>query len=254
MQRHWQVYKIYPLYLMLQPQSPTLKPHILVVDDDDRLRTLLRRYLVEQDFIVSTAISAADARAQLKHLSYDLLVLDIMMPGESGLELTQSLRGAVKSSTKQLPILLLTARDNVSDRIAGFESGADDYLHKPFEPRELLLRINAILRRVPKPSVMMPEIKLGAWLYNVQRDELRSGGEVVRLTDMEAGLMRVLAAEPGVALGREALAERSKGVVNIRTIDVQVTRLRRKIEPDVKNPRYLVTVRGEGYMLMPDVE
>lgn len=234
--------------------SPALKPHILVVDDDDRLRSLLRRYLAEQGFVVSTATHAADARAKLKILSYDLMVLDVMMPGETGIELTKSLREAAKSTSKQLPILLLTARAETSDRIEGFEVGADDYLLKPFEPRELLLRINAILRRVPKPAVTLPEFKLGAWSYNAQRDELRSGDEVVRLTDMEASLMRVLAAEPGVALSREVLAERSKGVVNDRTIDVQVTRLRRKIEGDVKNPRYLVTVRGEGYMLMPDIE
>ncbi|MFY9287632.1 MAG: response regulator transcription factor [Alphaproteobacteria bacterium] len=233
--------------------SPALKTHILVVDDDDRLRSLLRRYLEEQNFIVTTAVNAADARAKLKSLSYDLMVLDIMMPGETGLELTQSLREAAKPSTKQLPILLLTARGEAADRIEGFEVGADDYLLKPFEPRELLLRINAILRRVPKPQVTMPDLKLGAWSYNPQRDELRSGNETVRLTDMEAGLMRVLAAEPGVAFSREALAERSKGIVNDRTIDVQVTRLRKKIEEDAKNPRYLVTVRGEGYMLMPDV-
>lgn len=239
---------------MSQPQSPALKPHIIVVDDDDRLRALLRRYLAEQGFIVTTAINAADARAKLKNLSYDLMVLDVMMPGESGLELTKSLHQANKSSARRLPILLLTARGESSDRIEGFEMGADDYLMKPFEPRELLLRINAILRRVPKPPITMPELKLGIWRYNPQRDELCSNKETVRLTDMEAGLMRVLAAEPGVPLSREMLAERSKGVVNDRTIDVQVTRLRRKIEEDAKNPRYLVTVRGEGYMLMPDTD
>ncbi len=234
--------------------SLALKTHILVVDDDDRLRTLLRRYLAEQDFVVTTATNAADARAKLKSLAYDLMVLDIMMPGETGLELTKSLNGVSASSARRLPILLLTARGEPSDRIEGFEMGADDYLQKPFEPRELLLRINAILRRVPKPPVAMPEIKLGNWLYDPQRDELRSGKETVRLTDMEAGLMRILAAEPGVALSRETLAERSKGAVSDRTIDVQVTRLRRKIEDDAKNPRYLVTVRGEGYMLLPDID
>ncbi|MDX2028992.1 MAG: response regulator transcription factor [Alphaproteobacteria bacterium] len=238
---------------MSQPQPLALKPHILVVDDDDRLRSLLRRYLAEQDFIVTTASSADDARAKLKSLSYDLMVLDIMMPGETGLELTQSLRNTSKSPAKQLPILLLTARGESGDRIEGFEVGADDYLPKPFEPRELLLRINAILRRMPKPPLTLPKLKLGAWQYDPQRDELQSDSETVRLTDMEAGLMRVLAAEPGVAFSREALAERSKGAISDRTVDVQVTRLRRKIEPDVKNPRYLVTVRGEGYMLMPDI-
>lgn len=235
--------------------SPALKPHILVVDDDNRLRGLLRRYLAEQGFIVSTASGAAEARARLKHLAYDMLVLDIMMPGESGLELTRSLRAAPagKASAPPLPVLLLTARGEASDRIEGFELGADDYLSKPFEPRELVLRINAILRRAPKPPPAVEELRFGAWRYYPQRDELRSDDEIVRLTDMEAGLMRLLAAEPGVALSREVLAERDKQI-NDRTIDVQVTRLRRKIEPDAKNPRYLVTVRGEGYMLMPDLE
>jgi two-component system phosphate regulon response regulator OmpR len=233
-------------------QSPASKPHILVVDDDDRLRSLLRRYLAEKGFVVSTAHAAIDARAKLKSLRYDLMVLDVMMPGETGFSFTKSLREDGNSPAKQMPILLLTARGESSDRIEGFESGADDYLLKPFEPRELLLRINAILRRAPKADIVAPECKLGTWTYNLQRDELRSGDTVVRLTDMEASLMRVLASEPGNALSREALAERSKGVVNDRTIDVQVTRLRRKIESDPKNPRYLVTVRGEGYMLRPD--
>jgi two-component system phosphate regulon response regulator OmpR len=241
--------------MALASESPALKPHILVVDDDNRLRNLLRRYLSEQGFIATTAVSASDARAKLKSLAYDLLVLDIMMPGETGLELTGSLRvAATQSPARQLPILLLTARGESDDRIQGLEAGADDYLSKPFEPRELLLRINAILRRVPKQNAVMPELKLGAWSYNPQRDELRSGEEIVKLTDMEAGLLRILSAEPGVAFSREALAERSKGAIGDRTIDVQVTRLRRKIEPDIKNPRYLVTVRGEGYMLMPDVD
>ena len=236
------------------PVSPALKPHILVVDDDDRLRGLLRRYLAEQDFIVTTAVNAADARAKLKSLSYDLMVLDVMMPGETGLEFTKSLHDGAATMARRLPILLLTARGEASDRIEGFEMGADDYLQKPFEPRELLLRINAILRRVPKPSVEMPELKLGAWRYNPQRDELNSDNETVRLTDMEANLMRILAAEPGVPMSREMLAERSRGEINDRTVDVQVTRLRRKIETDAKNPRYLVTVRGEGYMLLPDMD
>jgi two-component system phosphate regulon response regulator OmpR len=231
--------------------SPALKPHILVVDDDDRLRGLLRRYLAEQGFIVSTASHAADARAKLKHLSYDLMVLDIMMPGENGLDLTRSLRKSGGAET--LPILLLTARGESGDRIAGLETGADDYVHKPFEPRELVLRIHSILRRLPKPAPKKAGLTFGEWVYNPGRDELRRGEEIVRLTDMEAGLMRLLAARPGTALSREALAE-SGSAVNDRTVDVQVTRLRRKIEPDPKNPRYLVTVRGEGYMLLPDAE
>ncbi len=237
-----------------QPLAPALRPHILVVDDDDRLRELLRRYLAGQGFVVSTAAGAEEARCLLKNFGYDLMVLDVMMPGETGLELTRSLRGTFRPGGRQLPILLLTARGEADDRIEGLESGADDYLTKPFEPRELLLRINAVLRRVAKPPDRLPELKLGAWVYDPQRDELRSATETIRLTDMEAGLMRVLAAEPGAVVSREVLAEQSKSSVNDRTIDVQVTRLRRKIEGDAKNPRYLVTVRGEGYMLMPDTD
>lgn len=229
--------------------SPALKPHILVVDDDNRLRGLLRRYLAEQGFVVSTAQDAADARAKLAQLAYDLIVLDVMMPGEDGMALTRSLRQ--NDVTRALPVLLLTARGEADDRIAGLENGADDYVHKPFEPRELVLRINSILRRVPKPTEKAVLLRFGEWHYDPQRDELRRGSDVVRLTDMEAGLMRQLASRPGVAVSREALAGGNEAV-NDRTVDVQVTRLRRKIEPDVKNPRYLVTVRGEGYMLMPD--
>jgi len=237
---------------MTNIHSPVLKPHILVVDDDDRLRDLLRRYLAEQGFIVSTSPSAADARSKLKSFSYDLLVLDVMMPHENGLDFTRSLRKEPALVLRQLPILLLTARGEPSDRIEGLETGADDYLPKPFEPRELLLRINAILRRGPKPDARMPELKLGKWTYDPHRDELRCPEETIRLTDREAELMKFLAAELGAVISREVLAERSKGIVNDRTIDVQVTRLRRKIEDDPRNPRYLVTVRGEGYMLLPD--
>lgn len=235
------------------PLSPALKPHVLVVDDDDRLRELLRLFLSENGFVVSTAGQAHEARAKLRSLAYDLMVLDIMMPGESGVELARSLRRQ-GGGLGDLPILLLTARAETEERIEGLETGADDYLTKPFEPRELLLRINAILRRVAKPPEAIPALKLGRWTYDPARDELRSVDEVVRLTDMEANLMRVLAADPGEVISREVLAERSKGTVNDRTIDVQVTRLRRKIEEDPRNPRYLTTVRGEGYMLMPDTD
>ncbi len=236
--------------------SLALAPHILVVDDDTRLRALLGRYLGEQGFVVSTARNAGDARARLKHLAYDLMVLDVMMPGENGFDFTRALR-ADDRSARPLPILLLTARGESLDRIEGLEAGADDYLMKPFEPRELLLRINAILRRAPKPAAQVnTELRLGAWTYHPERDELRSADEIVSLTGMEAGLMRVLAAAPGQVLSRETLAERGAAgqSINDRTIDVQVTRLRRKIEQDVKNPRYLVTVRGEGYSLRPDAK
>jgi two-component system phosphate regulon response regulator OmpR len=239
---------------MRRPLSLALAPHILVVDDDTRLRGLLGRYLSDQGFIVATSKSAADARAKLKSLAFDLMVLDVMMPGENGFDFTRALRTA-DTSLRPLPILLLTARGETEDRIEGLEAGADDYLMKPFEPRELLLRINAILRRAPKPkAAAKKEIHLGAWTYDPERDELKSAEEVVVLTGMEAALMRALADAEGKVLSREMLVERSAAgqEINDRTIDVQVTRLRRKIEADAKNPRYLVTVRGEGYSLRPD--
>lgn len=225
-------------------------PHILVVDDDTRLRELLRRYLAGNGFLVTTARDAAEARAKLEGLAFDLLVLDIMMPGENGLELTEALRRA-----NDVPILLLTARGEPDDRIAGLEAGADDYLAKPFQPRELVLRINSILRRqaVRPPDAPPPApLRLGQLVYHPERDELRTGDEVVRLTTAEASLLRVLAAAPGVTFSREELTERSRVAGNARAIDVQVTRLRRKIEPDPGEPRYLQTVRGEGYVLRPD--
>jgi len=222
-------------------------PHILVVDDDTRLREVLKRYLVRNGFLVTTAEDAADARVKLAALSFDLMVLDIMMPGESGLELTETLR-----RESQIPILLLTARGEPDDRIAGLEAGADDYLAKPFEPRELVLRINSILRRVPRPQEAAPELRLGRWTFLADREELRCGDEVIRLTSAEASLLKVLAASPGMVLTREELTERSRITGNARTVDVQVTRLRRKIEPDPRLPRYLHTVRGEGYVLRPD--
>ena len=228
-------------------------PHILVVDDDTRLRELLRRFLTDQELLVTTAAGAAEARALLPLLRYDLIILDVMMPGESGLELARGLRA--DAMTSQQPILLLTARGEAGDRIDGLEAGADDYLAKPFEPRELLLRIHAILRRtakVPPVRETVAEIRLGKWRFDSARDALIAGDEHVRLTEMEASLLRIMAAEPGVALSREQLAERSKVTVNDRTIDVQITRLRRKIETDARTPRYIITVRGEGYMLVPD--
>jgi two-component system phosphate regulon response regulator OmpR len=223
-------------------------PHVLVVDDDTRLRALLARYLGEQGYLVSTAASAAEARAQLRSLAYDLLVLDVMMPGESGLEFARSLRQAANA----LPILMLTARGEADARIAGLEAGADDYLPKPFEPRELLLRIAAILRRSAKPPEGPQPVRLGRWRFDPDRPELAAGDEIVRLTDVEAGLLRVLAQSPGVIVGRDELADRSGGQIAARSVDVQVNRLRRKIEPDPKLPRYLQTVRGSGYVLRPD--
>lgn len=224
-------------------------PHILVVDDDGRLRELLRRYLVDNGFLVSTAESAADARSKLAALDFDLIVLDVMMPGETGLELTESLR-----SERDIPILLLTAMGNPTDRIRGLEVGADDYLPKPFEPRELVLRLQSILRRrEPAPSVGTGIVRLGELVFDPAREELRRGDERIALTTAEAGLLAALAAQPGRILSREDLSgsQAADGAAS-RAIDVQVTRLRRKIEPDPKLPRYLHTVRGEGYVLRPD--
>ena len=229
-------------------QAADEQPHILVIDDDTRLRGLLQRYLSDQGFRVTTAVDAADARAKLAALAFDLLVLDIMMPGETGLQLTETLR---RDNT--VPILLLTAMNETENRIAGFECGADDYLPKPFEPRELVLRINAILRRVPPPAPRPPsKITFGEFCFDLEREELTRAGSFVRLTTAEASLLKALARRAGEPITRDDLGEESMVSGNARTIDVQVTRLRRKIEADPKFPRYLQTVRGTGYVLMPD--
>jgi len=224
-------------------------PHILVVDDDTRLRELLARFLSENGFRVTTATDAADARARMRALAYDVIVLDVMMPGESGLELTEELR-----RMGDVPILLLTAMAEPENRIAGLERGADDYLPKPFEPRELLLRLRAILRRTttPVPAAADPLVRLGPCLYDPDRGELRRNGERVRLTIAEQRLLTVLAASAGATVSREDLGERAQLSGNTRAIDVQITRLRRKVESDPRDPRYLHTVRGQGYMLQPD--
>jgi len=223
------------------------RPHLLVVDDDARLRALLARYLGDQGHIVSTAASAAEARALLRSLAFDLLVLDVMMPVQNGVELARALR----AEHAALPILMLTARGEAEQRIEGLEAGADDYLAKPFEPRELLLRIAAILRRAIRPAEGPRLIQLGPWRFDVARSELSGGGETVRLTDAEASLLRALAETPGGIVTRDELVDRSGGAVNARSIDVQVNRLRRKIEADPRAPRYLQTVRGSGYVLRP---
>lgn len=222
-------------------------PHILVIDDDDRLRELLRQFLSENGFWVSSASDAADARQRLKGLHFDLLVLDRMMPGENGLEFAADLR---KSSN--VPILMLTAMSEPEDRIDGLEGGVDDYLTKPFEPRELLLRINNILRRVPVEPTAPVEIHLGDVVYDSGRQELFRDGAPIRLTDVESALLKALAASPGAVLSRDDLSELTGASGGSRAIDVQVTRLRRKIEPNPKLPIYLQTVRGKGYVLRPD--
>jgi two-component system, OmpR family, phosphate regulon response regulator OmpR len=221
-------------------------PHLLVVDDDTRLRELLRRYLSEQGFRVTTAENAAAARAKLASMEFDLLVLDLMMPGESGLELTSDLR---RDST--VPILMLTAMGEPEDRIVGLERGADDYLPKPFEPRELLARIRTVLRRAPQPTIAsLPRVvRFGNCMFDLERQLLTRSGVPIRLTSTEAALLRALALSPGRPISRERLSD---GPGQSRTVDVQVTRLRRKIEEDPKFPRYLQTVRGKGYVLLTD--
>ena len=227
--------------------------HLLIVDDDQRIRELLQKYLMRNGFMVSIAREAAQAKRLLKGLAFDLIVLDIMMPEQDGLSLTRELRETIDT-----PILLLTARNEVEDRISGLEAGADDYLPKPFEPKELLLRIHAILRRMP--DVAPPEdtpkmLSLGATRYDVQKGELWDGDTQIRLTSTESELMRIFSKNIGQALSRMDLVTqmgRENGNSQDRAIDVQITRLRKKIETNPKEPRYLQTVRGSGYMLACD--
>jgi two-component system, OmpR family, phosphate regulon response regulator OmpR len=223
-------------------------PHLLVVDDDVRLRDLLRRYLVESGFRVTAAADAIEARARLQSLAFDLLIIDVMMPGEDGLALTESLR-----QSTQVPILLLTAMAEPSNRIDGLERGADDYLTKPFEPRELVLRIRNILQRVPSaPADRVDELRFGGCRLDLKRGALYRAGVPVHLTTAESALLLTLARHPGEPVSREALSQEAQCSGNLRTVDVQMTRLRRKIEHDPKFPRYLQTVRGTGYVLKPD--
>ena len=230
-----------------------MEAHLLIVDDDERIRDLLRKFLMRQGFLVTVARDAAHARRVLAGLEFDLIVMDVMMPGEDGVSLTRSLREGLDT-----PILLLTARGETEHRIAGLEAGADDYLAKPFEPKELLLRINAILRRMPDtPAAQaVPKIlHLGPIRYDIERGEMWQGEDLIRLTATESQLMRIFSARPGEAVSRSKLVEdlgRDRGQAQERAVDVQITRLRRKIEADPKQPRYLQTVRGAGYMLAPD--
>ncbi|ABG30256.1 DNA-binding response regulator [Roseobacter denitrificans] len=227
--------------------------HLLIVDDDERIRTLLQKFLMRNGFLVTAARDAAHARRILLGLDFDLIVLDVMMPGEDGLAFTRALR-----ETNAVPILLLTAKGDTDNRIEGLEAGADDYLPKPFEPKELLLRINAILRRVPEvlEDATAPKVlSLGPIRYDLERGELWQGEDLVRLTATEMHLMKIFSASCNEAISRAKLVEelgRDRGQAQERAVDVQITRLRRKIESDPKQPRYLQTVRGAGYMLAPD--
>ena len=227
--------------------------HLLIVDDDERIRGLLQKFLMRSGFLVSTARDAAHARRVLSGVEFELIVLAVRMPGEDGMSLCRDLRKTIMT-----PIMLLTAKGETDDRITGVEAGSDDYLAKPFEPKELLLRINAILRRVPatEPAVVLPKVlNLGPVRYDIERGEMWQGDQLVRLTATESQLMRIFSGCPGEAVTRARLVEelsRSGGQTQERAVDVQITRLRRKIEVDPKQPRYLQTVRGAGYMLAPE--
>lgn len=227
------------------PALPDDAPHLLVVDDDRRIRVLLSRFLLAEGYRVTTAETAADARTKLDGLSFDLLILDVMMPGETGFQLARSIR-----QTSAVPILMLTARDEKESRIEGLETGADDYVSKPFEPRELSLRIANILKRA-KPAAPPPaeSVRFGEFVFHLGRGELRRGDEIVRLTDREREMLRILAASPGETVPRMALAGNGSSL-NERAVDVQVNRLRRKIERDLANPLIVQTVRGIGYRLV----
>jgi two-component system, OmpR family, phosphate regulon response regulator OmpR len=219
--------------------------HLLVVDDDDRIRTLLKRYLSGLGHAVTVAKDAANARALIDSLVFDLIILDVMMPGEDGVSLTRALR-----LERDTPIILLTARGDANHRIEGLSAGADDYLAKPFEPEELALRIASVLKRA-RPAPAVDVLTMGDSTWNVARQELRRDGALVRLTQAESDLMAALSARPGATITREELA-RKAGVAMDRSVDVQVTRLRRKLEDDPSEPVYLQTVRGLGYRLTPD--
>ncbi|WP_390911828.1 response regulator [Pseudosulfitobacter sp. SM2401] len=227
--------------------------HLLIVDDDERIRTLLQKFLMRHGFLVTAARDAQHARRILSGLDFDMLILDVMMPGEDGISLCKSIR-----ETSQTPIMLLTAKGETDNRIEGLEAGADDYLPKPFEPKELLLRINAVLRRMPETPAeeSVPKIlHLGPIRYDMERGEMWMGEDLVRLTATEMQLMKIFSAKTGEPISRSKLVEdlgRDRGQAQERAVDVQITRLRRKIETNPKQPRYLQTVRGAGYMLAPD--
>jgi two-component system phosphate regulon response regulator OmpR len=225
-------------------------PHLLVVDDDRVIRQTLARFLSNNGYRVTTAEHAQSARKRLNGLTFDLLILDVMMPGETGFDLARAIRAGKTEQAAAVPILMLTARSEPSDRITGLEIGADDYLPKPFEPRELILRIAGILRRaMPVQQPVVESVRFGDFHFHIGRLELKRGEDLIRLTDREKDMLRVLAVKPGETVPRYDLAAPG-GDINERTVDVQVNRLRRKIEVDPANPTHLQTVRGIGYRLI----
>ncbi len=225
---------------------PDNAPHILVVDDDQKIRELLGRFLISSGYRVTEAADAASARSFMRGLSFDLVMLDVMMPGESGLSLARDLK-----ATRPVPILMLTALADAEDRITGLEAGVDDYVTKPFEPRELLLRLRNILRRGQSPNAQSDEIRMGPCVFSITRGELRRDEESIKLTERERDLLRLFALRIGVPVPRHELSS-DESTGSERAIDVQINRLRRKIESDPSNPVYLQTVRGKGYILYTD--
>jgi len=221
--------------------------HLLVVDDDTRIRQLLSSFLSDNGYRVTSASDAGQARARMRAMTFDLIILDIMMPGESGLELSQSLR----AENDQVPILFLSALADADDRINGLMAGGDDYLGKPFEPRELLLRVGAILKRRPVSNPMPETASFGPYVFHLQRGELLCDGRSVHLTTREKEMLRILVANPGEVVARSELSQ-SGGSENTRGVDVQINRLRAKIETDPAQPAYLQTVRAKGYVLHVD--
>jgi two-component system phosphate regulon response regulator OmpR len=226
---------------------PETAPHLLVIDDDSRLRTLLARFLGDNGYRVTVAANAGEARRRLAGLAFDLLIVDVMMPGENGIDLARSLRAG-----STVPILMLTALSEPANRIAGLEAGADDYLPKPFEPRELLLRVNNILRRSrPGPLSLIEHVRFGPYAFHLRSGELRKGGELIALTEREREIMQIFAEAPGETIARERLLGGGPQASE-RTIDVQINRLRRKLEESPGDPMYLQTVRGIGYRLVTE--
>ncbi len=222
-------------------------PHVLVVDDDRRLRELLARFLGDHGYRISVARDTTDARAALSVIQFDGMILDVMMPGENGFDFAKSLR-----TTSDVPILMLTARSETEDRVRGLEIGVDDYLSKPFEPRELLLRLNNIRRRTTQTTITVEtveQVSFGPFVYHIGRGELRSDGELVKISERERDILTLLATRPGQTVPREEFAAH-EDISNERTVDVQINRLRRKIEADPANPTHLQTVRGVGYRLV----
>jgi two-component system phosphate regulon response regulator OmpR len=222
---------------------PDDAPHVLVVDDDQKIRELLARYLFEHGFRVTTAENVATARAALRGLSFDIALLDVMMPGETGMDLARDLK-----ATRPMPICMLTARAEPEHRIEGLEAGVDDYIPKPFEPRELVLRLKNILRRGQQANGQREEVRMGAFTFHIGRGELRRDDETIKLTERERDLLRQFALRSGFPIQRHELAN-DDSTGSERAIDVQINRLRRKIEQDPSNPVYLQTVRGKGYIL-----